>query len=110
MAEYEIKIDPENSEELGLKIRDDESAEKVLNIIANVVLGLGILSSIVLLFTVCWVDSGRYRYTDDIVFNPMGFATTIGVLLSSIISWAVLRVICNISYSLKAIRYTKVGV
>ena len=108
MAEYEIKKEPENSEELGLTFHDYESAEKVLSIIANVVLGIGILVTIILLFTVCWVDSGHYYYTKDIVFNPIGFATTIGVLLSSIISWALLRVICNISYSLKALRYSKV--
>lgn len=79
------------------------AAETTLTVIANIVLVVGIIVGLICLFTICWVDSGKYSYSEDIVFNPSGFAGTIGVFVSSIVTWAVLKVFANISTSLKQI-------
>ncbi len=73
-------------------------AEKTLKVIANIVLILGIISTLVCLFSIVVVDN-EYTYE----FNPLGFATTIGILLGALIIWASLRVFSDISISLKEI-------
>ena len=78
-------------------------AEKTLRAIANIVLILGIISTLVCLFSIVVVDSKNTYIThiDDKEFNPLGFATTIGILLGALIIWASLRVFSDISISLK---------
>ena len=92
---------------------DDNSAENTLNTIAWITLIVGIIAALICLFTVCWttttVVTQHYTYIPDetkdvTTFNPMGFAMTIGIFLSSLASWAFLRVISNISLTLKDIR------
>lgn len=84
-------------------IKIDLSAENTLKTIAKIVLVIGVIATLVLLFTIVWVDSGRYNYITDTVFNPAGFATTLAVFLSTLISWASLRVLADISINLKEI-------
>lgn len=79
------------------------TAETTLTVIANIVLVVGIIVGLICLFTICWVDSGKYSYSRDTVFNPSGFMGTIGVFVSSIVTWAVLKVFANISTNLKQI-------
>ena len=81
------------------------NAESTLKTIAMVILICGIIVSIILLFTIVFVGvSGTYYSEKE--FNPSGFAMTIGILLSSIASWASLNVFANISLRLKAIQET----
>lgn len=105
MESTERKVINEVSEttEGSKDVRIDLSAENTLKTIAVVILVIGIIATLVLLVTIVWVDSGRYSYSTDIVFNPAGFATTLAVFLSTLISWASLRVLADISINLKKI-------
>ena len=68
------------------------SAEETLSTVGNVVLVIGILAPIVFVFA------------SD--FEFMAFVLALGIFLSSLTAWAVLRVIANISLRLKAIQET----
>ena len=81
----------------------DLSAEKTLNGIAVFTLIVGIIATLVCLFTICWIQNPEYTYVTDLIFNPTGFATTIAILIGSLATWALLRVIANISTTLKTI-------
>ena len=83
--------------------QDDNSAENTLKAIATIVLVCGIIAAIICLFTVAFIQDPEYHYTSKKIFNPAGFATTIMVLLSSLISWGFLKVLANISLTLKEI-------
>lgn len=83
----------------------DNSAENTLIFIAKLVLFCGIVASFICLITLTFIDtSGPYSSIPRIEFNPTGFATTITILLSSLISWSLLKVLANISLTLKDIR------
>lgn len=83
------------------------AAENTLNTIAAIVLWVGIIGTIFCLFTLTTtkVVDPTYHYSIhyDTIFNPSGLAISIGVLLSTLISWALLKVIANISITLKEI-------
>lgn len=80
-------------------------AEETLSVIASLVLALGILLTLVLLFTVVFIKD-PISYRGDFIFNANGFALCIGTLLSTLVTGAVLRVFVNISLRLKAIQET----
>lgn len=71
--------------------------EKALIVIANIVLALGIITDVLCFFKMV------YTYTTHYTFDSSGFITTIMVLFSSIISWCLMRVLANISMTLKEI-------
>lgn len=81
----------------------NNGAENTLNTIAYIVLGFGILASLICLFTIIWIRDPQYQYIERTIFNPTGFVTTIMVLFFSIISWSLMRVLANISLTLKDI-------
>ena len=83
----------------------NNSAENTLNFIANLTLFLGIFISVICLFTICFVETPKDDYFDttEKVFSWHGFMITIAVFISSLMSWAVLRVFTNISLTLKQI-------
>lgn len=83
---------------------DNNSAETTLETIANITLGIGIIASVVMLFTICFIQNPEYHYHKDLIFNPSGFAITCGTLLSTLAAWATMRVLANISLTLKAIK------
>lgn len=68
------------------------TAEDVTKGIANLLLVVGVIGAFVL-FVTMGMESGD--------FNPYGFALAIGVAISSLLWWGLLRVICNISLRLK---------
>ena len=68
-------------------------AEQTLNIIAIVVLVCGIIGALVCLLTI--------RYYGDITLT--GVLTAIGVLLTSLTTWASLRVFCEIAINVRQI-------
>lgn len=108
---------PEQNNTSEYETNANNAAENTLNIIANIVLWVGIIITIVCLFTLTTnkVVDPAYTYAIEYdiaqyetvqyktVFNPSGLAVSIGVLLSSLTTWAVLKVITNISISLKEI-------
>ena len=82
------------------------SAENTLKTIATIILICGIIVSVILLFTAMFIEEPSYSYHTEKVFNPEGFVMTVGVLLSSIATWASLNVFANISLRLKGIQET----
>ena len=81
--------------------KDENKAEKLLSEMADIILVVGIIGTFICLFTLCFVDKSAYSSEKE--FNPSGFVTTVMVLLSSLISWSVMRVLANISLTLKDI-------
>ncbi len=86
---------------------ESNAAENTLNVIAVVVLWVGIIGTIFCLCTLTTtkVVDPTYHYSIhyDTIFNPGGLAISIGVLLSCVTTWAVLKVMVNISKTLKEI-------
>lgn len=72
----------------------DNSAENTLLSIAQIVLFCGIFVTLIC-FLVLSIPNNN--------FDPVGFGITIGVLLSTFMSWAALKVFANISMTLKEI-------
>ncbi|MBR4297421.1 MAG: hypothetical protein IKT82_04430, partial [Bacteroidaceae bacterium] len=72
------------------------SAENTLLVIGNIILVLGIISTLILACTTLQTEVYNGYYHEE-QFNPIGLALTLGTLLSSLATWAVLRVIVNIS-------------
>ena len=68
------------------------TAEDVTKGIADLLLVVGVIAAFVL-FVTMGMERGE--------FNPYGFALAIGVAISSLLWWGLLRVICNISLRLK---------
>jgi len=95
-----------NDENLTTPIESNEEVfkksneEKILKIIANILLFLGIVATVVCAFTITYTNirAGFLRYKE---ISEIGIAITIGVFIFSILVWAFLRVICNISNNLK---------
>jgi hypothetical protein len=83
----------------------DLLAENTLIVISYIVLIVGVIGTMYCLATIVYVDSGNYSYHK--VFNPIGFAISIGILLFSVTICASLIVLSNISVSLKQINSKK---
>lgn len=81
----------------------DNSAEDTLIVIGNIVFIFGIIATIICAFTMVVIKDPSYTYITEYMFNPSGFATTIIVFFSSLISGGVLKVLANISITLKDI-------
>lgn len=80
----------------------DYNIEKILVIIANSILVCGLLAVFICIF--CLVFQNRISpYGTDIVFNPGGFAITLTILFSTLMSWGLMKVLVNISLTLKKI-------
>lgn len=73
-------------------------AEQTLSGIATTILIIGIISTIICLSTIVFVDS-----ITGLDFSVQGFIITLGVLFSSLITWALLRVISDISLNIRKI-------
>ena len=76
-------------------------AENTVNILAYIMLVIGIIGSIILASTIV-VD---WKYG----FNPTGFAITIGTLFFSILIWALLRLAIEVSINIRHIAGGKNG-
>lgn len=72
-------------------------AEIVLNIIAKVTLILGTIAAIILFFV------GVDKYSDYERIGITLMIWSVALLISSVITWAVLKVLCNISNNLQEI-------
>jgi len=70
-------------------------AETTLNIIAIIVLVCGIIGTLICLFTITTNSYGD--------FNVIGFITSIGILLTSLTTWAVLRIFCEVAVNVRQI-------
>lgn len=103
----ETSANETNAENETNATKDNNSAENTLVTIANITLGIGIIASVVMLFTICFIENPEYHYHKELMFNPTGFAMTCGTLLSTLAAWASMKVLANISLTLKAIKNKK---
>ena len=82
-------------------------AENSIIVIANLILVIGIIASLLCAFTLTYTEGIDYDDNLNIktvkVFNPSGLIITILIFLFSIIQWAFMRVIANISLNIKEI-------
>lgn len=88
-------------EEPTTEKKNENSAEKTLATIADIILVVGIIVTAICLFTLCFVEVPKSMYSTETKFSPTGFATTVMILFSSLISWSVMHVLANISLTLK---------
>jgi amino acid permease len=81
--------------------------ETRLRNIATIILFVGIGISVFMFFSMTFVQIAPplYEYSSkpEYVFKPIGLIQTVITLISSIGVWGLIRVICNISISLKEI-------
>lgn len=100
--EYNYELPkPENSN------YNPSTPESKLNKLSNVVLWGGIVCTIFCLFTLTTTKTvdPTYHYSIhyDSTFNPMGLVISAGVLISSLVASVFLKVVANISETLKDI-------
>ena len=100
----EVETKNETTAPPGAKATEsgNNGAENTLETFAYAILFIGILASLICLFTICTTEKHGY-YSDRTEFNPIGFAVTIATLISSLLSWAFIKVFVNISRTLKEI-------
>jgi hypothetical protein len=80
----------------------DVSQEDNLSNIASIILMLGIVSSVILFFSMgLETRPSLYGTGTETGFNGVGVALTLGSLLSAIVTYYVLQVLGSISKSLK---------
>ena len=89
-----VKEKQEQKEDSVLNSCNKEEASLI--VIANIVLTIGIIASIVLTFIMAYDKYGDIQYT--------GLAITLSTLLSSVVTWAVLLCIAKISKNIREIR------
>ena len=89
-----VKEKQEQKEDSVLNSCNKEEA--TLIVIANIVLTIGIIASIVLTFIMAYDKYGDIQYT--------GLVITLSTLLSSIVTWAVLLCIAKISKNIRDIK------
>lgn len=92
----EIKKETNMSDGDNMQSENNFFYEKVLRIIANLILAIGILLAIILFFTI-GLDKSNHFGNTSYYFNMSGFIISISTLVGSFISWAFFHVTCNIS-------------
>ena len=89
------------------ELHTDNGAENSIIVISNLILVIGIIASLLCAFTLTYTEGIEYDDSLNIktvkVFNPSGLVVTILIFLLSLIQWAFLRVIANISLNIKEI-------
>lgn len=82
-----------------VKDKKINTVENILSILADIILVLGIIGAIICLFSLSTIKVG---YHDE--FNPVGFGISVSALLSTLISWSIMKALANISLTLSAHR------
>lgn len=80
----------------------DLSDEDLLKNVAGIFLFFGVVASIYLFVTISYVTVGVDDYAGVTYFNWAGVIYSLASLISSVALWAFLRVVANISISLKS--------
>ena len=89
------KINPTEEKTVMASTPVGSTAESTLRTLGTIALCVGLLATVILLITVVFADGE---------FNLAGLAMTIGTGLYSVLTWAVLQVIANISSNLFEIK------
>ena len=82
-------------------MEENTSKEKLLNYVSIIFLVIGIIGGIICLCS-CYPEVGEY-YTRH-KFNPIMFASGISAIVLSILNYAFLQVIIQISLTLKGLK------
>ena len=77
------------------------SAEKALKDIAQIILVFGIICSVIVLITMCFVTEKDYFGKSTIEFNWIGIPYVICSVLGTIAAWALLTILAEIAYSVR---------
>ena len=95
-------IVPEDEEDRSL-ISVNDGAEKTLNTVATIILICGIIASFICFVTLCFQKEPAvgYSYITETKFDPSGLGIAFSVLIISIATWAIMRVLANISITLR---------
>jgi len=83
---------------------DTYSHEKTLRTIATIVLWVGIIATIICLFTITSTSTVNRWGDTEKEFSMMGLLISILVGISSVTTWAILNVLSNISINLYKIK------
>lgn len=87
--------------QLPQRARTDRSVEKTLSVLATVVLVIGIIAAAICLVFAASYTFGRWR-SDDAAYWFLG--TAVGTIFVSLLWWSIMRVLANISNTLKDIK------
>lgn len=85
----------ENQQQNEETTQSIQSAKK-LRIIGTIVLVIGVLMGIILLFSTMMINSGKYTYSDDMVFNPMCIVYAAASVVPSLVIWAFAGAVADI--------------
>ena len=85
-----------NNNEVDVQKQKTMQSAKILRTLAKIVLIIGISSGVVISFSTMMVDSGKYTYSKDLVFNPMCIAYLASLILTSVAFWAFSNAIADI--------------
>ncbi len=83
---------------------DTYSHEKTLRTVATIVLWVGIIATLVCLFTITYTSTVNMWGNAKKEFSIMGLLISILVGISSVTTWAILNVLSNISINLYKIK------
>jgi len=87
---------PKTTLNTSTEVTSNTGAEVTLNTIAVIVLVCGIIGTLICLFTITF-SGGHYK--DE--FSLIGFIVSIGILLTSLTTWSVLKVFCEIAMNVR---------
>ena len=97
-----------SNESLEIKSHMKNGPENTITTIANLILILGIIATIICAATTILTDSPKINYQTGLrhtvkVFNPMGLVLTLTIFFTTIMQWAFMKVVANISLNIKDI-------
>ena len=101
----------ENHESHEVKSHMKNGAESAIILIAHGILIIGIIATIICASTTIFIDAPQIDYSrfgkatinTTKEFNPMGLILTLVVLFTTIMQWAFMKVVANISLNIKDI-------
>lgn len=93
-----LGVTQEKKQEINKMNKINVSKENLLDKISHLILIIGILGGIIFLFS-CFPDVGTYRVQRE--FNPIIFSYGVVSILFSILNYAFMQVVIQISLSLK---------
>lgn len=95
MEENKVEV----QETAQVKDKKNNTIENTLSVLADIVLVLGVIGAIICFFSLSTIKVGFHNE-----FNPVGFGISVSALLSTLISWSIMKALANISLTLKSIR------
>lgn len=99
-----LGVQETNETETAIEYVDSYSHEKTLRVVATIVLIVGIIATLICLFTITKTETTTSWGSKESEFNMMGLLISILVGISSVTTWAILNVLSNISINMYKIK------